>query len=352
MKNMFSLDCSAPGRVCLFGDHMDWLGYEVIPAAINKRIFCRAKLNRNDKIEFYSFIPFTRYFEYKRNMSKIESINDFKYCQAVVHSIKMNSSSIPGIEIRFFENQDKDNNLVSGKGLSSSAALCVVTSSCFYLLSGYKYASLHEFKSLCAETAYIAEHNVLGINCGRMDPYACSYGGILKMNCSNNKITSLPSQTLEKCDLIIGDSLKVKNTEKILSWLKSRCEQEEKTILKGIIQIRKIVFDAYCLLSDLSVCPEKIGELMNLNQKYISENLQTSGNCQISPSNLDDLITAARKAGALGAKVTGSGGGGCMVALSNPKKGQQIMKAIYELGGIAYKVKIDKLGLSYQFNMT
>ena len=85
---------------------------------------------------------------------------------------------------------------------------------------------------------------------------------------------------------------------------------------------------------------------MNLNQGYLSKNLKVSGDCPISPSNLDKLLGAALSAGALGAKVSGSGGGGCMVALcESESQRQEIGEAIKKAGGNVYTTRIATKGL-------
>ncbi len=56
-------------------------------------------------------------------------------------------------------------------------------------------------------------------------------------------------------------------------------------------------------------------------------------------------MEAARKAGALGAKLTGAGGGGCMIALPTSENAEDIVNAINIAGGKAYSVTLDKKGV-------
>jgi mevalonate kinase len=69
-----------------------------------------------------------------------------------------------------------------------------------------------------------------------------------------------------------------------------------------------------------------LGELMNINHAL----LYALG---VSDESLEWLINASRKAGALGAKLTGAGGGGCMVALAKNERIEQVMDAIMTAGG-------------------
>jgi mevalonate kinase len=223
----------------------------------------------------------------------------------------------------------------------------VATAASVYLASNKYNLPGDPLEDQCAETAYVAEHDVLKINCGRMDPYACSKGGLLKINCSKTPVEINKYQDISECDLIIGDSTKVKDTGRILSWLKERYNRSETSLIKGVNNIKHVVEKADNILNSLEVCPSKLGELMNLNQKYLREDLQVSGECPLSPSNLDELVDAALDSGAYGAKVSGSGGGGCIIALCNPRKSKRVMIAIEDSGGVAYKVHTTSRGLEY-----
>ncbi len=77
---------------------------------------------------------------------------------------------------------------------------------------------------------------------------------------------------------------------------------------------------------------QELGKLMNINQAL----LYAVG---VSNESLERLVYAARKAGALGAKLTGGGGGGCMIALSPPEKLEKVAEAIEQAGGTAFIAK-------------
>lgn len=75
-----------------------------------------------------------------------------------------------------------------------------------------------------------------------------------------------------------------------------------------------------------------IGELMNVNQALLY-------GLGVSDESLEWLINASRKAGALGAKLTGAGGGGCMVALAKDEKLDRVVDAIARAGGKPFIAK-------------
>jgi mevalonate kinase len=74
---------------------------------------------------------------------------------------------------------------------------------------------------------------------------------------------------------------------------------------------------------------ETLGELMNLNHALLY-------GLGVSDESLERLIQAARKAGALGAKLTGAGGGGCMIALADKNRLENVLEAVQKAGGEAF----------------
>ena len=88
---------------------------------------------------------------------------------------------------------------------------------------------------------------------------------------------------------------------------------------------------------------EDLGSLMSLNHEL----LQRIG---VSHPKLDRLVTAAKRAGALGAKLTGAGGGGCIVAVcSNTKSREKIARTLRRDGGTPYRISRDLHGVDAQF---
>jgi mevalonate kinase len=79
---------------------------------------------------------------------------------------------------------------------------------------------------------------------------------------------------------------------------------------------------------------ERLGALMNRNHELLSL-------LRVSTPQLDEMCAAARHAGAWGAKLTGSGGGGCMVALApDPATAQTVVETLQRLGRNALVVQV------------
>jgi hydroxymethylglutaryl-CoA reductase len=99
------------------------------------------------------------------------------------------------------------------------------------------------------------------------------------------------------------------------------------TMIKGIDAVAGQAIDAL-KRNDL----ERLGELMNVNQGLLN-------GLQVSSWELEELIQIARENGALGAKLTGGGGGGSMIALC-PDNGAEVIRAMHDAGYQAMEVRI------------
>ncbi|MFH1538952.1 MAG: GHMP kinase, partial [bacterium] len=80
---------------------------------------------------------------------------------------------------------------------------------------------------------------------------------------------------------------------------------------------------------------KQLGDFLNRQQEILRDDLN------ISTERIDSLISAALGAGALGCKINGSGGGGCMVAYGAGAPGE-VIEAVERAGGTARRVVIDK----------
>ena len=349
---------SAPGRLCLFGEHMDWCGKAVLPAAVDMRVYIQAKTTDKDVVEVYSYPPYEPYSSFPASKPNIHYKGDLKYIHGVAEAFRRIGVQLKGMEIRFLKADEVAEELSGSsrslvdlpvqKGLSSSAAICVAASAAIDLLQSGKpkRPPISSTKlGFYADLAYTAERKILGINCGQMDQYASAFGGVLYIDCGGEPAKVHPLKPRVPLPLVIGDTMQAKDTPRILAWLGERFKHQEPAFMEGVVNISGIVEEARRELLKRKPRIEKIGELMNLNQLHLRRNLKVSGDCPISPSKLDVLIDAALKAGALGAKLSGSGGGGAMVALCNPEDVGKVAEAIEHAGGKTYITKIAETGV-------
>ncbi|MFX0207638.1 MAG: galactokinase family protein [Candidatus Hodarchaeota archaeon] len=341
---------SSPGRICLFGEHQDYLGLPVIPMAINKRLKLHYQLH-------------------KRPINVKLLSNQMKQSEELVFT---NSPQITGspydylkaVFIYFWEELNLflpsriliDSNIPIRAGMSSSAALLTAM---VFLISNIILKHNSEAE-IIAEIAYFCEHDILGISCGRMDQYACSLGEIFHMTSEGKpEITSL--HAFKEAYFIIGNSgverkadiplkkvqqdifraLKNSNSPKlnglaeedIKSARLSRLQQKR---LLGVIGIRDNTQAAFDELKRTNIDLNYIGRLLTKQQFYLKEYYQ------VSHPKLDTMCQIALNNGALGTKLTGAGFGGCMFALAAEKESAIRIRKALQLYGESFIAKIDK----------
>jgi mevalonate kinase len=318
--------------------------------------------NRSGVVEVYSYPPFDTYAEYRLGDLRIDSGSDLRYVGGVLKAM-LGEGSLDihkGLRLRFVRagevSELTGSDLVElpvKKGLSSSAAISVATASAVDIASmnpgdeAHARSRLEDEENLTryASLAYAGENKVLGINCGQMDQFASAYGGFLFIDCRSEPAGVERLSPQAEIPLVVGDTKQSKDTPRILAWLGERFRRREPEFMEGVKGIVEIVMEARRELGRPKPDLYRIGELMNLNQHYLAKYLRVSGECPISPSRLDMLIEAALDAGALGAKLSGSGGGGCMVALCLPEDVDRVSKAIRTRGGEAYVTRVADKGL-------
>jgi galactokinase len=110
---------------------------------------------------------------------------------------------------------------------------------------------------------------------------------------------------------------------------------DELVLFKSNLSDRDILLEAKNLLEQPETNHNKLGQLLNQHQ----DNLRDAK--KVSTPKINAMISAALQAGALGAKINGSGGGGCMFAYA-PENPERVVEAIEQQGGKAYIITVDE----------
>ncbi|MFW6295166.1 MAG: galactokinase, partial [Halanaerobium sp.] len=187
----------APGRVNLIGEHTDYNDGFVMPMAIEKEITMLAQLRPDKKIKFYS-LDYDQLVEYELNNLEYDEENVWaNYLLGVVDEIQKLGESLQGFNLMF------TGNVPQGSGLSSSAALEVVTA--------LAVTDLHKIKIDGVEMALLAqraENNFVGVQCGIMDQYISRLGKkdhALLIDCRTNDYELVPFKN-ENYQIVICNS--------------------------------------------------------------------------------------------------------------------------------------------------
>lgn len=203
-----------------------------------------------------------------------------------------------------------------GSGAAASAALVVAVGA----LQG-REPSPREVADVAWQGDVIAHG---GIASG-LDSGACALGGVVRYTLAAGPEPVSAPGTLP---LVVGDTGVVANTAAVNGRVRGSLAQRPwRAHLFG--EIGLLAEAAAGALADGDL--ERLGRLMNLNQLVLER-------LGVSSPELDALVEAALEAGALGAKLSGSGGGGIVVALAAPGGTKAVAAAMEGAGGSSYVV--------------
>lgn len=347
---MLEIISSSPGRVCLFGEDVDYMNLEVITIAVNQRIEVKGKTNNSGIIKF-TLTDLGKEVKFSNETQPLNEKRD--YIRSVFN---MFQKYLPK---NFGANVEVNSNILMGKGLSSSSALCSALVGFFDKASD---SNLTE-KEL-AWNAYLAEVVNLGEPGGMMDQYASVFGDMLYLEC--RKPYRFEKLDTKLTGIVIGDTLTKKETIQTIRKRKEEINQGIEIIkrrdtsfdlqsssfsevyqaykentsrelqrLVAVLGIRDVVRDGYHKMKKQEFKPEELAELINSHHHFQQNYFENVTN------HMQKLILSAKNAGALACKLLGSGNGGSFLAYS-PEKQKEVAQAIIRAGGNAYILYQDK----------
>jgi mevalonate kinase len=149
--------------------------------------------------------------------------------------------------------------------------------------------------------------------------------------------------SLQELPLMVGYTGIKASTSQIIQQVAQFKKQHHEKVERIFAEITEIVKAAKTALQKNDL--QKVGQLMQQNQALLNE-------LNVSSPKLDQLISAAQTAGATGAKLSGAGGGDCMIAVGAEQKKSAIEDAITKAGGQVLKVKTNAEGVRYEKSAT
>ena len=306
---------SAPGKVILFGEHFVVYGVKAILCSINKRVTVTAEKTSERKISINSKIGKLD-LEPDKSISEINSpLKPFYYL-----ANKAVENKDTGIHIQI------DSEIPLGAGLGSSSACCVAGAAAIFKLFGD--ISKEEILKLAIEAERTIFENTSGADCT-----VCTYGGIMEYDKKKGfkKIEYEPNFQL----VIINSNIK-HSTQSMVSKVKE-FENKNKEEFSRLSNLEsELVEDVLKLVKENKI--QEIGVKMNQNQKYLE-------NIGISNNELTKMVKTGQES-SFGAKITGSGGGGCIFALTNESNLQNILKKFKDKNYECFSTKIDFKGVN------
>ena len=213
-----------------------------------------------------------------------------------------------------------------GSGLGSSAAVTVAM-----LAALYRYHNIRFNKQSIAHDAHMVEQAVQGV-ASPLDTLVSTYGGLVYLS-RNKKVEHFNVNF--NVPFVVGYTTKHGNTGKMVKDVKNLKTRNPKIINPVITAMGNLT--NYAKQAILKRDFDKIGELMNINHGF----LDVIG---VNTLELSRMVYNARGAGAIGAKTTGAGGGGSIIALC-PGKADEVAQAINRDDNIL-KVRFTRKGVS------
>lgn len=327
---MKTIELFVPGRLCLFGEHTDWAGRyadmnsEVVPGlsivtGIDLGIY--AEVQKNDIFSVTSLnesgeaVSFSCDMDLNALREKAREFQYFSYMCGVAAYI-LEHYRVGGISI----NVNKVT-LPIKKGLSSSAAICVLTARAFNELYHLKMSVNGEMQA-----AYRGEL-LTKSRCGRLDQ-ACAYGICpVCMEFSGDDIYADKLKVGKNLYWVFADLKAKKNTKKILSDLNKAYpfaqNEQDKNVHAALGEDNhKIIAEASKAIADGD--PQKIGELMVRAQKLFDEKVAPSCPEELTAPALHKILNDERvKNFSYGGKGVGSQGDGTVQFIAKNKENQR-----------------------------
>lgn len=326
---------SSPARINIIGEHIDYNGGMVFPAAINRYLYVAIRKRGDTKI-IYNDARFPGTYEFDVNETFVyKKENDYaNYLNGILSQLKEKEFSFPcGFEILMASN------VPAGGGISSSSAL-----EC-----GFAYAVSETFgfgidRIEIAKLGQMSEHNFMNVNCGIMDQFIIAMGKkntAVMLNCdtleyqyaplelgdyrfvvmntnkqrklADSKYNERRSQCEEALKILQDSGLKITALCQLTpdEWEKSKGAIKDEILLK---RARHCIYENQRVKDAVKVLEEKnlsaLGKLLNASHKSLKEDYEVTG------IELDTLAEESQKQnGCLGARMTGAGFGGCAIAL-------------------------------------
>jgi galactokinase len=349
---MKTLQITTPGRICLFGEHQDYLQLPVIAAAISLRnsLVGQPQSGAQSAIHLPD-IQKVIYLDLQKTPHYHNSRDYWRSGLAVMqrHGFVFEQS----VEVTF------KSQIPINAGTSSSSAMLV---SWLHFLSQIAQNTRPVAPQELAYWAYQAEVEEFGEAGGMMDHFSTSVGRIIYLESSPQ--IQLTSFSPNIGTFVLGNSHEPKDTVGILKFvkngmlnilqkirkvwpdfdlktanildissLKEQFSKQEWLLLKANLGDRDICQQARQLFENENFDEIIFGDLLNQHQRNLREFKK------ISTPKIDRMIEASLRAGALGAKINGSGGGGCMFAYA-PRGAEEVAEAIQQAGGTPFIIQV------------
>ena len=325
----------SPGRINLIGEHTDYNGGHVFPAAISLGTYGAARKRDDQLLRFFS-----GNFEEKgiievplENLHFEPEHNWTNYPKGVLHFLQEAGHTIDrGMDVYVY------GNIPNGSGLSSSASLELLTG-----VIAEKLFDLQLERLDLVKIGKLTENEFIGVNSGIMDQFAIGMGAdqrAIYLDTNTLEYDLVPLDLKDNVVVIMNTNKRRELADSKYNERRAECEKaveelNRKLSITTLGELDEWSFDEYSYLIEdenrlkrarhavlenqrtLQAMAalragnlEKFGRLMNASHVSLEHDYEVTG------LELDTLVhTAWEQEGVLGARMTGAGFGGCAIAL-------------------------------------
>ncbi|GAB2552129.1 galactokinase [Gracilibacillus alcaliphilus] len=346
----------APGRINLIGEHTDYNGGHVFPAAISFGTYAVVIPRQDRTLRFYSEnFPEKGVFEVSLDELAYQKEDDWtNFPKGMILYFKEAGFSIEtGFDVLFY------GNIPNGAGLSSSASIELVTG----VLLEHLY-SLTIDRLQMVQIGQKVENQYIGVNSGIMDQFAIGMGKqdhAMLLNCDTLDYEYAPIQLANHDIIIINTNKRRELADSKYNERRSQCEQaladlqtklsigslgelspeqfeQSRHLIKDEINQKRAKHAVYENARTIEALQKlKAGELDAFGALVNQSHISLRDDYEVTGLELDTIAeTAWQQAGVLGARMTGAGFGGCAIAIVEKDKVDSFKQAIEK----AYQEKV------------
>ena len=324
----------APGRVNLIGEHIDYNGGHVFPAALEMRNTVVARPNGTGRINMaVTSLP-------DRVSADIGSLGEYKqlhwgsYQIGVAYMMQQAGFSIPGCDLLYH------GTVPYGAGLSSSASIEVATALTLAKLGGTDSPDMVQIARLCQK----AENEYVGMSCGIMDQFVSAMGKqahALFLDCSSLEFEYVPLELGDYTIVITNTNAPHKLTHSQYNQRRQECEQALAVInqngggynylceltMDSLTEYKKYLTDdmlwrraRHCVTEEArtvaSLKALQRGDITTFGKLLAEAHISMRDDYEATGRELDAAFDSAMGlSGVLGSRMTGGGFGGCNISI-------------------------------------
>jgi len=363
---------TSPGRVNLIGEHTDYNGGYVFPAALTMGTTVIARPRQDRIIRLAATDLDCRVQASLDDLEQYKSLEWGNYQLGVADELQKAGYKLIGCDLLY------DDTLPHGGGLSSSAAIEVATALTLVTLGNEAHGLKEEVNMIeMAKIGQKAENNYVGVNCGIMDQFASAMGKAdhaIFLDCKDLSYKLVPLN-LKGCKIVISNTNK-KRSLAASKYNERRSECEEglrilKKSLPGISCLGEVTleqFNQYKHTIENDTVRKRVEHVISENDRVLksiealnNNDINTFGQLMIQSHNslrdlyevtgieLDTLVEEALKIdGVIGSRMTGAGFGGCTVSIVKDESVeqfiQQVGKNYFERVGLTASFYVSEVG--------